>query len=91
MLSYDGHTIGKGIVSDSLLKAWSYPSGNWRHDAHAGLRDRADGESPEAQGLHLKGWFGLIDTVQSFLRTSALWAENGHFFHNDIANHHCQK
>ena len=31
------------------------------------------------------------DWVQSFLRTSALWAGNGHFFHNDIANHHCQK
>ena len=51
-----------------------YPSGNWRHDAPAGLRDRADGQSPEAQGLHLQGWFGIIDSVQSFFYGMAIFS-----------------
>ena len=73
------------------VKAWFYPSGNWRHDAHAGLRDWANGEGPESQGLHLKGWFGLIDTVQSFFAYLCPVGRKWPFFHNDIANDHCQK
>ena len=68
-------TMGTGFTRELFLTLDSfYPSGNWRHDAPAGLRDRADGQSPEAQGLHLQGWFGIIDSVQSFFYGMAIFS-----------------